>query len=1028
MLARHKPEAVLVTGGTAALSAAVENEAATAGGSTVRRLGGATRAETAAIIARESLQVRSAATGIAEPGNVVIADGWNLEDVGIAAALAAALDNTAVLYSHRDQLGDESARVLALLRPSHGYLVGDQHDRSASQRVDRTAVASGIDAAYLALGLTPPVRAEPLEGTYVQVAAGADHSCALRVGGSVRCWGDDTHGQVSPPILGPFTSITAGAAHSCGLRPDGRVLCWGGDAGPFPDDRESLGPFPIGSFFDEQYKSISSNGTTTCAIRRDDTVYCRGNTFVDGNWINPNISAIKDDRWKAVDPGGTHSSGSAYGPGYCGIANDGSVRCWTAEHFSAPLGETGILSTPLTGKYSDIGGNCAVSTGKKIVCWDDGSQRSSPPTGRFESIDAGNSHVCALGIDGIVSCWGDNTFRQADSPDGQFISVSAGANHSCAVRADNTVTCWGANDAGQSDAPDGQFRAVTAGEKHWCAIRGDAQIACWGDNSHGQASPPPGTFAAVDAGSYHTCALRSDRLVMCWGDNEHRQSSAPFGSFSAISVMGYTACGLRIDNTIACWGDNSLGQAVAPEGTFKAVATSGNHSCALRQNDRMLCWGRRYPIPAEPEGFYSVLAIGLGWGNEPFTCALRADNTVACFGYINQVPDRYFDDLISAGEGVYAIEHRFALGAPALPIPLITRFDRSDEAAVGLWKSIGSTDGNYECAIDFDNSIACWGTGFGLGYREDDLPYPRFPSPPDGSFRTIVSSSASRDEARNSFCGVRADNTVTCWGQDRYLRNVAAIDTTAEPMPQSSLLQVASGPQHACALRADQTITCWGDNTKGQLNVPGGRHTRVVAGIDFSCAVRTDETLTCWGGGAEARSGRFSEIFTGFGYVCAVRVDGTMTCWWHHDDSENIPVPDGSWLTGGIGTRSSSGFARICALRSDATIQCWHAGFRPDYRSLINQTKPEGHFTALSVGTGIACALRSDGRIECWGATGAFVPHDSHGRFSPTGQFKAVAAGEDHVCGLRTNGAITCWGPVPRPSGVRYVDDPLSAQ
>ena len=63
---------------------------------------------------------------------------------------------------------------------------------------------------------------------WIDVSAGASHSCAVDRDGTVECWGFNSHGRATPPE-GAFTTVSAGGRHSCGVRADGRVECWGDD-------------------------------------------------------------------------------------------------------------------------------------------------------------------------------------------------------------------------------------------------------------------------------------------------------------------------------------------------------------------------------------------------------------------------------------------------------------------------------------------------------------------------------------------------------------------------------------------------------------------------------------------------------------------------------------------------------------------------------------------------------------------------------------------------------------------------------
>lgn len=70
----------------------------------------------------------------------------------------------------------------------------------------------------------------------VALAAGKDHSLALRADGTVLCWGGNDWGQTNvPPRLSNVVAVAAGADHSLALRRDGTVVAWGGTPPPFAE-------------------------------------------------------------------------------------------------------------------------------------------------------------------------------------------------------------------------------------------------------------------------------------------------------------------------------------------------------------------------------------------------------------------------------------------------------------------------------------------------------------------------------------------------------------------------------------------------------------------------------------------------------------------------------------------------------------------------------------------------------------------------------------------------------------------------
>ena len=76
------------------------------------------------------------------------------------------------------------------------------------------------------------------------LAAGGAHTCAVTAGGGVKCWGDNSSGQLgdgtlvdksTPVEVGALpagsgvTALAAGDAHTCALTAEDGVKCWGAD-------------------------------------------------------------------------------------------------------------------------------------------------------------------------------------------------------------------------------------------------------------------------------------------------------------------------------------------------------------------------------------------------------------------------------------------------------------------------------------------------------------------------------------------------------------------------------------------------------------------------------------------------------------------------------------------------------------------------------------------------------------------------------------------------------------------------------
>jgi len=90
-------------------------------------------------------------------------------------------------------------------------------------------------------GTTAPSRRTPAPvaglSEVAQISAGWRHACARLSSGVVRCWGQNTFGQIGDgttttrpvpvTLAGTFTHLAAGRTHTCGTRDDGATVCWG---------------------------------------------------------------------------------------------------------------------------------------------------------------------------------------------------------------------------------------------------------------------------------------------------------------------------------------------------------------------------------------------------------------------------------------------------------------------------------------------------------------------------------------------------------------------------------------------------------------------------------------------------------------------------------------------------------------------------------------------------------------------------------------------------------------------------------
>ena len=331
------------------------------------------------------------------------------------------------------------------------------------------------------------------------VAAGSSHSCALTSGGAVKCWGAGASGRLGTGstqswaipvgvsgLSAGVTALSTQSATTCALTSAGGVKCWGQNSfGQMGNGTtvDSLEPVDV-TGLTSGIAAVDAGGRHSCALTSAGGVKCWGSNASGELGTGTTVASSVPVDVAGLTSGVTAISvGSSY---TCVLTSAGAMKCWGANNFGQ-LGEGSTTNSlvpvdvlGLSSGVTDISAGdshaCAVVSGG-VKCWGNGSSgrvgdgsnaQSSVPLDVFglssgaTMVSAGSTHSCAV-VSGGVKCWGtgtngrlgNNSVLGASTPvdvvglSSGMAQVSAGNAHTCARSVAGGLTCWGSNTSSQ---------------------------------------------------------------------------------------------------------------------------------------------------------------------------------------------------------------------------------------------------------------------------------------------------------------------------------------------------------------------------------------------------------------------------------------------------------------------------------------------------------------------------------------------------------------------------------------------------
>ncbi|BDR53792.1 hypothetical protein KIM372_16990 [Bombiscardovia nodaiensis] len=807
----------------------------------------------------------------------------------------------------------------------------------------------------------------------------------------------DATATVTPPSAPAgvhFTQVSAGTSHSLALGSDGSVYSWGSNSwGQLGNDDDSN---PSG---------------VSLALR---------------------VHTPSNVRFTQVSAGDYHS---------LALTSDGKIYAWGINRFGQ-LGD-GTAST----QYAPV-----------LV-----RQGALPTQAHYTAISAGGNHSLALGSDGKAYAWGLNysgelgtnsnvssstpvQVQQGELPAGQrYLQVSASAAHSVALGSDGYVYGWGQNSEGElgnnsvsdqmlpvraAPLPGGRpCKQVSTGAWNTAAVDSNGDAFVWGNNDYGQigdntntvrytpakvlrgALPAGVTFTQISVGYTFVIALGSNGRAYAWGNNSTGQlgdttttnrstpvwagpGAVPAGKrFTQISAGNQHSLALGTDHKAYGWGWNNSGElgnggtatgyepglVAVPKYTIVSVSFGTKPVTQYTVDSSTGAWKMQVPRGA------------IGTVNVPVNYRL---DTINPDGTVTQGPPQTAT-LHYEYKGVFIVH--FALGgAPSSAVP--DQYVFSDDPQPIKWPDPMSTWANH------------WFDGW---FKTDGNPW---------DFSKPVTASMTLTAKWEAYQFTLNPNSGSTNGHAK------TVVTAPDPPKGIRYTQVTAGWYHSVAIGSDGNTYAWGHNQYGQLG------TDDTTGTNQSQPVRVHTPTGV----------HFLTVDAGYWHTFATGSDGKLYAWGFNGDGrlgvggvasqlKPAPVKTDNLPAGTRLVTASAGGYHSLGIDSNGQLYTWGGNDKGELGTNdlagrliptpVTTNIPTGtRFKQVSAGFQYSEALDTNGHLYAWGenANGQLGVNDYTQRNIPTPvitdnitpgtQIAQVSSGAYHTLATDTNGRPYAWG------------------